>query len=322
MAVTTVGDLGEIALVERIQAAAGTQPTSAVPVGPGDDAAVLACVDGRVVVTTDMLVEGRHFRRDWSEPADIGHKAAAENLADIAAMGAVPTAIVVALALPADTEITWVDGFLAGLLEECGRAGAALVGGDLVRGDNVTVGVTAFGDLSGRAPILRSGARAGDVIAVCGSLGSAAGGLAVLSRGFRSPRALVDAHRRPRPDYRAGVRASDAGAHALMDISDGLLIDADRMAKASGVAFDIDSAALPCDEAVITTASAYNLDPLTWVLGGGDDHALLATFEAGATLPEGFTAVGTVMDVVGSGARVSVDGKQVEQIAGFEHFRG
>lgn len=322
MAVTTVGDLGEIALVERIQAAAGTQPTSAVPVGPGDDAAVLACVDGRVVVTTDMLVEGRHFRRDWSEPADIGHKAAAENLADIAAMGAVPTAIVVALALPADTEITWVDGFLAGLLEECVRAGAALVGGDLVRGDNVTVGVTAFGDLSGRAPILRSGARAGDVIAVCGSLGSAAGGLAVLSRGFRSPRALVDAHRRPRPDYRAGVRASDAGAHALMDISDGLLIDADRMAKASGVAFDIDSAALPCDEAVITTASAYNLDPLTWVLGGGDDHALLATFEAGATLPEGFTAVGTVMDVVGSGARVSVDGKQVEQIAGFEHFRG
>lgn len=322
MAVTTVGDLGEIALVERIQAAAGTQPTSAVPVGPGDDAAVLACVDGRVVVTTDMLVEGRHFRRDWSEPADIGHKAAAENLADIAAMGAVPTAIVVALALPADTEITWVDGFLAGLLEECGRAGAALVGGDLVRGDNVTVGVTAFGDLSGRAPILRSGARAGDVIAVCGSLGSAAGGLAVLSRGFRSPRALVDAHRRPRPDYRAGVRASDAGAHALMDISDGLLIDADRMAKASGVAFDIDSAALPCDEAVITTASAYNLDPLTWVLGGGDDHVLLATFEAGATLPEGFTAVGTVMDVVGSGARVSVDGKQVEQIAGFEHFRG
>ena len=322
MAVTTVGDLGEIALVERIQAAAGTQSTSAVPVGPGDDAAVLACVDGRVVVTTDMLVEGRHFRRDWSEPADIGHKAAAENLADIAAMGAVPTAIVVALALPADTEITWVDGFLAGLLEECGRAGAALVGGDLVRGDNVTVGVTAFGDLSGRAPILRSGARAGDVIAVCGSLGSAAGGLAVLSRGFRSPRALVDAHRRPRPDYRAGVRASDAGAHALMDISDGLLIDADRMAKASGVAFDIDSAALPCDEAVITTASAYNLDPLTWVLGGGDDHALLATFEAGATLPEGFTAVGTVMDVVGSGARVSVDGKQVEQIAGFEHFRG
>ncbi len=316
---TTVGDLGEIAVVERILQATGPQPE--VPVGPGDDAAVLACSDGRMVVTTDMLVEGRHFRRDWSEPGDIGHKAAAENLADVAAMGARPTALVVALALPPETEIAWVDGFLTGLLEEAGRAGAALVGGDLVRGDAITIGVTAFGDLGGRPPILRSGAQDGDVIAVCGTLGSAAGGLAVLSRGFRSPRALVDAHRRPRPDYPAGVRASDAGAHALMDISDGLLLDADRMARASGVAIDIDSAALPRDEAVVTTASAYNLDPLTWILAGGDDHALLAAFPADARMPEGFVPVGTVMAAVGSGARVQVDGQEVDQVAGFEHFR-
>ena len=316
---TTVADLGEIAVVERILEAVG--PLAGVPVGPGDDAAVLACSDGRVVVTTDMLVEGRHFRRDWSEPADVGHKAAAENLADVAAMGAKPTALVVALALPPETEIAWVDAFLAGLLEEAGRAGAVLAGGDLVRGDVITIGVTAFGDLGGRAPILRSGARAGDVVAVCGSLGSAAGGLAVLSRGFRSPRALVEAHRRPRPDYPAGVRASDAGAHALMDVSDGLLLDADRMARASGVAIDFDSEAVPRDEAVVTTASAYNLDPLTWVLGGGDDHALLAAFPADARLPEGFVAVGTVMDAVGSGARVRVDGREVDQVAGFEHFR-
>lgn len=319
MAGTTVGDLGEIAVVERILAAVGSLP--GVPVGPGDDAAVLACADGRMVVTTDMLVEGRHFRRDWSEAADVGHKSAAENLADVAAMGAKPTALVVALALPPETEIAWVDGFLAGLLEEGGRAGAVLVGGDLVRGDAITIAVTAFGDLGGRAPVLRSGARVGDVVAVCGTLGSAAGGLAVLSRGFRSPRALVDAHRRPHPDYPAGVRASDAGAHALMDVSDGLLLDADRMARASGVAIEIDSAALPRDEAVVTTASAYNLDPLTWILGGGDDHALLATFPAGVRLPEGFVAVGTVVDAVGSGARVRVDGREVDQVAGFEHFR-
>jgi len=317
----TVGEVGEIALVERILAAAGTQQSTRVPVGPGDDAAVLACSDGRVVVTTDMLVEGRHFRRDWSDAADVGHKAAAENLADIAAMGAVPTALVVALALPAETDVAWVDGFLAGLLEEAERAGASLIGGDIVRADAITIGVTAFGDLAGRVAVLRSGAEAGDVIAVCGSLGSAAGGLAVLSRGFRSPRALVDAHRRPRPDYRAGVRASDAGAHALMDVSDGLLLDADRMARASNVAIDIESAALPCDEAVITTASAYNLDPLTWILGGGDDHALLAAFAPGSALPEGFVRVGTVMDAVGSGSRVSVDGREADQVAGFEHFR-
>lgn len=316
---TTVADLGEIAVVDRIIAATGQPP--GVPVGPGDDAAVLACADGRVVVTTDMLVEGRHFRRDWSEPDDIGHKAAAENLADIAAMGATPTALVIALALPPTTEISWVDAFLAGLLEESARAGAALVGGDLVRGDAITIGVTALGDLGGRPPILRSGARAGDVIAVCGALGSAAGGLAVLSRGFRSPRALVDAHRRPRPDYRAGVRASDAGAHALMDVSDGLLLDGERMARASGVSIDFDSASLPRDDAVVTTASAYNLDPLTWVLGGGDDHALLAAFPSDARLPEGFVAVGTAVDAIGSGARVRVDGREVEQVAGFEHFR-
>lgn len=323
MAGRTVGEMGEIAVVERILGAARAEggASSDLPVGPGDDAAVLSCPDGRAVVTTDMLVEGRHFRRDWSEPADIGAKSAAENLADIAAMGAVPTALVVALALPPETEIAWVDGFLAGLLDEASRAGASLAGGDLVRGDAITVGVTALGDLGGRPPVLRSGARAGDVLAVCGLLGSAAGGLAVLSRGFRSPRALVDAHRRPRPDYAAGVRASDAGAHALMDISDGLLLDADRMAQASGVAIDIDSSALPCDEALVTTASAYNLDPLTWILGGGDDHALLAAFPPDARLPAGFAAVGTVVDAVGRGARVLVDGREAQQLAGFEHFR-
>jgi thiamine-monophosphate kinase len=318
MADMTVGDLGEIAMVDRILEAAGAP--RGVPVGPGDDAAVLACPDGRIVVTTDMLVEGRHFRRDWSEASDIGHKAAAENLADIAAMGAVPTALVVAMALPPDTTIGWVDGFLEGLLGEARRGGAALVGGDLVRGDAITVTVTAFGDLGDRDPVLRSGARAGDVLAVSGHLGSAAAGLAVLSRGFRSPRSLVDAHRRPSPDYAAGVNAAEAGAHALMDISDGLLLDADRLARASGVSLDIDSSSLPHAEAVVTTASAYNLDPLTWVLGGGDDHALLAAFPARANLPAGFVPIGKVMKASGA-AGVLVDGHAPEHIAGFEHFR-
>jgi thiamine-monophosphate kinase len=323
MAGTTVGDLGEIAVVERILKAAGSDVTaSRVPVGAGDDAAVLTCPDGRVVVTTDMLVEGRHFRCDWSEAGDIGHKAAAENLADIAAMGATPTAMVVALALPAETEIAWVDGFLEGLLGEARRAGAALVGGDLVRGEAITISVTALGDLGDRDPVLRSGARAGDVLAVSGTLGSAAAGLAVLSRGFRSPRALVDAHRRPRPDYLSGVRAAEAGAHALMDVSDGLLLDADRLARASGVAIDIETAALPCDDAVVTTASAYNLDPLTWILGGGDDHALLAAFPATTALPEGFVPIGTVDAVDDTGAHVRLDGGDVDHVVGFEHFRG
>jgi thiamine-monophosphate kinase len=318
-AVTTVGEMGEIALVDRILAAVGS--LGHVPVGPGDDAAVLGCPDGRIVITTDMLVEGRHFRRDWSEAADIGHKAAAENLADVTAMGASPTAVVVALALPSDTRVDWVDGFLAGLLEECARAGASLIGGDVVRADSITIGVTAFGDLDGRAPVLRSGAQPGDVVAVCGNLGSAAGGLAVLSRGFRSPRALVDAHRRPRPDYAAGVEAARAGVHALVDVSDGLLLDARRMARASGVSIDLESAVLPREDVVVTTASAYNLDPLTWVLGGGDDHALLATFAPDVALPDGFVPVGGVTATDASGPIVLVDGREVDQVPGFEHFR-
>ena len=320
----TVGDLGEIALVDRIIAAtrgAKGARKGVVNVGPGDDAAVLAAPDGRVVVTTDVLVEGRHFRRDWSSAEDVGVKAVAENLADIAAMGARPTGLVIGLALPPETEVAWVDGFLAGVLAEAGRGGAALAGGDVVRADAIYVSVTAMGDLEDRDAVLRSGARAGDVIAVTGRLGCAAAGLAVLSRGFRSPRALVDAHRRPEPDYAAGVRAAEGGAKALMDVSDGLLLDAERMAVASGVAIDIDSGAIPLDEVLASTAAAYNLDPLTWVLGGGDDHALLAAFPKGSALPTGFTAIGTAKKPGEEGPRVTVDGRAPEVVPGFEHFR-
>jgi thiamine-monophosphate kinase len=313
----TVGDMGEIALVERIRRAVGELGDD-VLVGPGDDAAVLAVPDGRQVVTTDMLVEGRHFRLDWSSAADIGHKAAAENLADIAAMGARPVALVVALGLPESTEVAWMDDFLAGLLAEARRGGAALVGGDLVSADSVVVSVTALGDLEGRTPTLRSGAHVGDVVALCGEVGAAAAGLAVLSRGFRSPRALVDAHRRPLPDYAAGPRAAMSGATAMLDVSDGLLLDAARLARASGVCIDVDSTALPIPEAVQTTAAAYNLDPLTWVLGGGDDHALLATFAPG-DVPEGFTAIGRVEDSADDDVRV--DGQPVSP-QGYEHFGG
>lgn len=330
----TVGEMGEIALVERILArtasgpghaqsgaAADGGPPGQATMGPGDDAAVVSAPDGRVVVTTDMLVEGRHFRRDWSSAEDIGCKAAAENLADIVAMGAGATGLVVALALTPDTEVAWVDGFLDGLLAEAARAGARLLGGDIVASDSITIGVTAFGDLGGRRPVLRSSARPGDVVAVCGSLGCAAAGLAVLSRGFRSPRALVDAHRRPRLDYTAGIRANDAGVHAMMDVSDGLLLDARRMARASGVDVDITASVVPVDDVLASTAAAYNLDPLQWVLGGGDDHALLATFASGQDVPEGFVVIGSVTACESQGPTVTVDGKERDHMAGFEHFR-
>ncbi len=295
--------VGEFGVIARVVARAGS--AAVADVGPGDDAAVLRAPDGRVVATTDVLVEGRHFRRDWSSAEDVGHKAAAANLADVAAMGGVATALLVGLACPADTPTAWLEGVAAGMAAECAPLGAAVVGGDTAASapgsGAVVLSVTALGDLGGRAPVLRSGARPGDVLAVAGRLGWSACGLAVLRRGFTSPMAVVSAHRRPAPPYAAGPAAADAGATAMCDVSDGLLADAGHLATGSGVVVDVDRAALvrtmleppgPLQQ----VAAALGADPLAWVLTGGEDHALLATFPPGAALPEGWAVVGEVRE--------------------------
>ncbi|GAA3174992.1 thiamine-phosphate kinase [Blastococcus jejuensis] len=293
--------VGEFGVIARVLAHAGT--SRAAEVGPGDDAAVLRTTDGRVVATVDVLVEGRHFRRDWSSAEDIGHKAAAANLADVAAMGGTATALLVGLACPPTTPTSWLEGVAAGLAEECAPLGAAVVGGDLVAAAtdsaSVVLSVTALGDLGGRAPVLRSGARPGDVVAVAGRLGWAACGLAVLRRGFTSPLAVVSAHRRPVPPYAAGPAAAEAGATSMCDVSDGLLADLGHVATASRVLIDLDRAALvrtflepagPLQQ----VASALGADPLAWVLTGGEDHALVATFRPTAVLPPGWSVIGSV----------------------------
>src|ERR1700721_542258 len=152
-------------------------------VGIGDDAAVVGTPSGSVVAAVDLLLEGRHFRRDWSSAYDAGVKAAARSLADIAAMGAVNTALLVALATPGTLPARWAADLASGLAFEATRAGAGVVGGDTARADIITLSVTALGDLEGRRPVLRSGARPGDVIAVAGSLGHAAAGLPLLPAG-------------------------------------------------------------------------------------------------------------------------------------------
>lgn len=272
--------------------------------------------DGRTVATTDLLIEHRHFRRDWSSATDIGRKAAAVSFSDIAAMGARPSALLVAFAAPPDLDLTWVDGLVAGLREECGQVGAGVVGGDVVAGDLVTLGVTALGDLDGREPVRLDGARPGDVVAYVGRLGQAAAGLAVLSRGFRSPVQVVNAHRRPEPPYAQGPIAAERGASAMTDVSDGLVADLGHIAEASGVRIDLHADAVPVPLKLREVGAALNVDPLTWVFTGGEDYALAATFPPGAPPPDGWTVIGRVVE--GDGVRV--DGRRWPT-GGHEHFR-
>lgn len=306
---------GEFGLIERVTARLRQAPTTLV--GPGDDAALVSAADSRVLVSCDVLVEGRHFRRDWCSAIDIGHRAAAANLADIAAMGGVPTALVVSLCLPTDTDPAWPEELADGLDAECAIVGAAIVGGDLSGGPVITVAVTALGDLQGRAPVLRSGARAGDLVALAGRIGHAAAGYTVLSRGFRSPRALVDAYRRPEVPYQAGPAAAELGATAMIDVSDGLLADVGHLAQASGVAVDIDRDAFELTQPMRDAAAALGVDVHVWVLTGGDDHPLVATFPPSVQLPEPWRVIGRVLE----GTGVTVDGRRYTGAPpGWDHF--
>lgn len=309
-----LAETGEFGLIARVVARLGSGPTSVL--GPGDDAAIVVAPDGRVVASTDVLVEGRHFRRDWSSATDVGHRAAAANLADIAAMGAVPTALLVALCAPPDLEVRWAEELADGLGAEAATVGASVVGGDMSASPTLTVAVTALGDLRGAAPVLRSGARPGDVVAVAGRLGHAAAGLAVLSRGLRTPASLVDAYRRPQVPYAAGPAAGRAGATSMIDVSDGLLADLGHIAAASGVLIDVRRDALDLPEQLRDAARALGVDAYAWLLTGGEDHALAGTFPADVVLPDGWRPVGRVLE----GGGMTVDGEAHAGPTGWDHF--
>jgi len=316
----TVGELSEGRILRRILERLGE---SNALVGPGDDAAVIAAADGRVVATVDTLVHGPDFRLAWSSAFDLGYKAAAVNLADVAAMGATPTALLVALAMPDATRLSFVTGIADGLRAACRdlAPGCRVEGGDLTVSDTLTIAVTALGALAGRSPVLRSGAEPGDLVAVAGELGRAARGLDILFERFTDAaghpipvdESLLDhaqladlaAQLRPSPPVWLGPEAADAGATAMMDVSDGLVLDASRMAAASGVTIALESAALGSD-----VASA---------LAGGEDHALLATFPADRPLPHGFVRVG-VVQARGQDA-VLVDGRAHDGRGGWDPYR-
>ncbi|HWR86575.1 MAG TPA: thiamine-phosphate kinase [Rhodoglobus sp.] len=311
---STLGELGEGAVLRRIFPRLPAADRQLL--GPGDDAAVVAAPDGRFVVTTDTMIHGPDFRLAWSSPHDLGWKAAATNLSDVAAMGAVPTALVVALAAPDDTPVDFLEAFADGLRDACAALapGCGVVGGDLSVSTVLTIAVTAFGDLEGRAPVLRSGARPGDVVAVSGALGDAGRGLAELfahgvvdgapdARAAALVRAehpaIIAAQLTPRPPIADGVAAALAGATAMLDLSDGLAIDARRLADASGVALDLDVEAGP-------------------ELTGGEDHSLLATFPPGIVLPGGFRRIGVVL----AGEGLLVRGVPFTGLGGWDPYAG
>ncbi|GAB3036277.1 thiamine-phosphate kinase [Parafrigoribacterium mesophilum] len=315
----TLGELGEAAVLGRIFPR--LPHAAAALLGPGDDAAVIAAPDGRFVVTTDMMIHGPDFRMAWSSPHDLGWKAAASNLADVAAMGAVPSALVVAIAAPSTSPISLLEGIADGFRLACAALapGCGVVGGDLSVSPTLTLAVTAFGDLEGRAPVLRSGARPGDIVAVSGALGAAGEGIrmlfehaldaaghpdAALAAALRAEEPeLMAAQFTPSPPIADGKAAALGGATAMLDLSDGLALDARRLAAASGVCVDVRSAALGPD--------------VRAALAGGEDHSLLATFPAATVLPSGFRAIGRIRE----GDGLTVDGQPYSG-GGWDPFSG
>lgn len=331
-----LADLSEEEVLARIlPLLAGT---GEVLVGPGDDAALVATSEA-VIATSDSMVRGRDWRDDWSTGADVGVKIVAQNVADVAAMGAVPTGLLVSLVADPDLSLAWVEDFARGLAAAALDARCPVIGGDLSSAPEgvVVVSVTALGDLRGRAPVLRSGARIGDVVAVCGSLGWSGAGLATYAAGLaepdRSPSAmprdtasalLRGFHRSPRPPYESGPVAADAGATAMLDISDGLVRDGRRIAAASGVTLDLSGSALrehflcPPVTDVLDDAAAWRE-----ILSGGEEHSLLATFPPGSVPDdEGapWVVIGRCVAPGADGPAVTVDGIP-PAVSGWDHFR-
>lgn len=323
----SLGELGEAGILGDIFA--GLRTTDAVLVGPGDDTALLA-TSGPVLASTDAMVRGRDWLDEWSSAEDVGAKVVMQNLADLAAMGGAGTGLLVTLVAPGSLPGQWVRGLTTGISAAADAWGVPVIGGDLSSSDGpVMVSVTALGELPGGEAVLRSGAGPGQQVAVSGSLGRSAAGLEVLRRSdagwWPSPEhadlaaGWVAYHCRPDPDLSQGPSAARAGATAMIDVSDGLVRDAGRIATASEVRIDLD------EQAVVEAAAQFDpvLGPRTaleCVLSGGEEHSLLATFPEGA-VPSGWTVLGRTVEIGVVGPGVWWRGERATG-GGWDHFGG
>lgn len=319
-----LASLGEFGLIHRLTAGLADRP--GVHVGVGDDAAVLDLTPGRhLVVTTDVLVEGRHFTAELAAPEDWGWKAVTVNLSDLAAMGAEPRYLLLALTLPPGTQVPTLDRLYAGITQACDRFQVALVGGDVSAGPALSLAVTALGEAE--QPRTRAGARPGDRLVVTGPLGASAAGLALLQRGDDQARAVLDAHpnlaaayRRPWPELAAGIRLARLGASAMIDVSDGLAGDALHLAEASRVGVEVHDSSVPLAPGVAETAKLLGVDSIELALGGGEDYVLAAALPRHVDVP-GVIDCGRFLEDSQVRVRRTRGGSRPLSGVAFDHFR-
>lgn len=290
----TVSELGEAGLIALI--AAHLPPPPPNELWTGDDAALISLPSAGAIVTTDVLVEGQDFELAYCGGFDVGWKALAVNVSDIAAMAGRPTHAVATLALPPSTLVTLVDGIARGLAAAAQRWGVAVVGGDVSAAPVVSLGVTLLGVPATRRVVVRSGARPGDLVCVTGSIGGSWGGLQLLrsGRGGESP-ALVERHLRPVARVDEGRALSDAGATAMIDVSDGFAIDLTRLMAASGTGCAVDPTVVPLDPE-LRVLGLRDDDLVRSAILGGEDFELLATLSRDVARPAGVTVVGEVTE--------------------------
>ena len=307
-AVSEVGEQGLLALL----APRLTEPPSH-DIWSGDDAAVIDLPKGRAVLTTDVMVENVDFRLDTFGPADIGWKALAINISDVAAMGATPLYALATISLHPDLPVALFEGIADGLFEAAEAFGVHLIGGDISQAGELSVGATLVG-IPGERAVTRAGAKVGDAICVTGELGGAAGGLIALERQIDAP-GPIERQRRPQPRVEQGRAAMLAGATAMIDLSDGLAMDLGHLLEASGVGCDIDLDAIPIDPAL----DELGVDPIALALTGGEDFELLFTIPEAATVGGiDATQIGVVTD-----GEASIGGRPLEEwrAKSWDHLR-
>lgn len=280
----TLKELGEFGLIERI--AGLFEPDSDKEfTGIGDDCAVLRNDSGRsTLITTDMLLQGRHFRREWCSAGDLGYKSLAVNLSDISAMGGTPGYALLSIGLPPDITPNWLDDFLNDTRRLCETHGVKLIGGDTAKSDSVIISYTVLGFIEDEKILWRSAAKAGDKIGLVGRVGESGAGLRLLkeskNREISSHNHLIEAHNRPRL-YVDETRflANSGSVRAMIDLSDGIQSDAGHIAKRSGVSLIINADRLPISEPLAEVCAEFSWSADEIALTGGEDYALMFTFD-------------------------------------------